>query len=170
MELTQAQQDAIAHINGNLQIIACAGSGKTEVISRRIANILCSQANVFPENIVAFTFTEKAAASLKMRIEKVLGRTVGGMYIGTIHGFCKHLLSKYTEQFAECKILDTVKNHLFVSRYADYCGMKDLELTPCILNNNLFLQCIDKLIDDYDQSESWTQLQREVLDKYIHCL
>lgn len=170
MELTKSQQDAVSHVNGHLQIIACAGSGKTEVISRRIANILCSQSNVLSENIVAFTFTEKAAASLKIRIEKVLGRTVGGMYIGTIHGFCKHLLSKYTEQFAEYKILDTVKNHLFVSRYADHCGMKDLELAPCMLNNNLFLQCIDKLIDDYDQRENWTQVQREILDKYIACL
>ncbi len=170
MELTEAQQEAVAHINGHLQIIACAGSGKTEVISRRIANILCSQYDVLPENIVAFTFTEKASESLKNRIEKVLGHSVEGMYIGTIHGFCKHLLSRYTERFAEYKILDTVKNHLFVSRYADHCGMKDLELAPCMLNNNLFLQCIDKLIDDYDQRESWTQLQREVLDKYINCL
>ena len=170
MELTKAQQDAVAHINGHLQIIACAGSGKTEVISRRITNILCSQPNVLPENIVAFTFTEKAAASLKSRIEKVLGRNVSGMYIGTIHGFCKHLLSRYTEQFAEYKILDTVKNHLFISRYAEHCGMKDLELAPCILNNSLFLQCIDKLIDDYDRRENWTQLHREVLDKYINCL
>lgn len=170
MELTKAQQEAVAHINGHLQIIACAGSGKTEVISRRIANILCSRSDVLPESIVAFTFTEKAAKSLKNRIEKVLGRNVGGMYIGTIHGFCKQLLSRYTEQFAEYKILDTVKNHLFVNRYAEHCGMRDLQLTPCIRNNSLFLQCIDKLIDDYDQRENWTQLHREVLDKYINCL
>lgn len=170
MELTKEQRDAVDHISGHLQIIACAGSGKTEVISRRIANILGSQPNVLPENIVAFTFTEKAAESLKSRIEKVLGKNVDGMYIGTIHGFCKYLLSKYTEQFAKYRVLDSVKNHLFVSRYADHCGMKDLELAPCMLNNNLFLQCIDKLIDDYDRRENWTQLQREVLDKYINCL
>ena len=79
MELTNAQKAAVNHIEGHLQIIACAGSGKTEVISRRIANILQKKTNVRPENIVAFTFTEKAAASLKERIEKALGSQVPGM-------------------------------------------------------------------------------------------
>ena len=122
MELTNAQQESVNCIDGHLQIIACAGSGKTEVISRRIANILQNKHGIKSENIVAFTFTEKAAASLKQRIETALGRQVPGMYIGTIHGFCKHLLSKYTDGFADFKILDTVKSHLFVSRYAEKCG------------------------------------------------
>lgn len=170
MELTNAQQAAINHIDGHLQIIACAGSGKTEVISRRIANILQKKPDVKPENIVAFTFTEKAAASLKDRIEAALGAQISGMYIGTIHGFCKHLLSKYAEGFADFKVLDEVKNHLFITRYADKCGMSALELKPCILNNTLFMQCIDKLIDDYDNRDAWTDTQKDVLDQYIHCL
>ena len=170
MNLTNAQQAAIDFIDGHLQIIACAGSGKTEVISRRIANILQSKQTVKPENIVAFTFTEKAAASLESRIEKALGAQVPGMYIGTIHGFCKHLLNKYAEGFSEFKILDTVKNHLFISRYADKCGMTAVDLKPCLLNNGLYLQCIDKLIDDYDNRDNWTELQRDVLEQYIRCL
>ena len=170
MKLTIAQQTAVDHIDGHLQIVACAGSGKTEVISRRIANILQKKPGIMPENIVAFTFTEKAAVSLKKRIETALGDQVPGMYIGTIHGFCKHLLSQYAERFADFKILDTVKSHLFVSRYADKCGMSALELKPCLLNNGLFLQCIDKLIDDYDNRECWTDLQRMVLEQYITCL
>ena len=170
MELTSAQKDAVNYIDGHLQIIACAGSGKTEVISRRIANILQNKPGVKPENIVAFTFTEKAAASLKQRIETALSRQVPGMYIGTIHGFCKHILSKYTDSFADFKILDTVKSHLFVSRYADKCGMSALELKPCLLNNGLYLQCIDKLIDDYDNRDVWTDSQRNVLEQYISCL
>ena len=165
MELTSAQKDAVNYIDGHLQIIACAGSGKTEVISRRIANILQNKPGVKPENIVAFTFTEKAAASLKQRIETALSRQVPGMYIGTIHGFCKHILSKYTDSFADFKILDTVKSHLFVSRYADKCGMSALELKPCLLNNGLYLQCIDKLIDDYDNRDVWTDSQRNVLEQ-----
>lgn len=170
MILTDAQKAAIEHIDGHLQIIACAGSGKTEVISRRIANIFQKKPDVKPENIVAFTFTEKAAESLKNRIEKALGHPVLGMYIGTIHGYCKHLLNKYTETFADFKVLDTVKNHLFISRYADKCGMTALELKPCIFNNGLYLQCIDKLIDDYDRRDLWTTNQRDVLEQYIRCL
>ena len=172
--LTPEQQEAIAEIDHNLQIIACAGSGKTEVITHRIVNILQSKPNIKPENIVAFTFTVKAAESMKSRIEKVLGADSGysidQMYIGTIHSFCYHLLNKYTEKFKEYRILDTVKSHLFVARYCAECGMSDLDLDPYPFNVNLFLQCIDKMIDDYDNAASWTQEQRDVLNKYIECL
>ena len=174
IKLTPEQQEAIAEINRNLQIIACAGSGKTEVITRRIANILQNKPGISPENIVAFTFTEKAAASMKSRIAKTLGEqsslNINRMYIGTIHGFCYHLLNKYTEQFREYKILDTVKNHLFVARYYGECGMSNLKLDPYPRNVNLFLQCIDKMIDDYDNADAWTQEQWNVLNKYIDCL
>lgn len=174
VKLTSEQQEAISEIDRNLQIVACAGSGKTEVITRRIANILQSKPDVKPENIVAFTFTEKAAASMKVRIAKALGddsgRSISRMYIGTIHGFCYHLLNQYTEQFREYKILDTVKSHLFVTRYCNECGMSDLKMEPYPRNVNLFLQCIDKMIDDYDHADAWTQEQRDVLNKYIDCL
>ena len=174
VSLTAEQQEAISEIDRNLQIIACAGSGKTEVITRRIANILKSKPEVKPHNIVAFTFTEKAASSMKERIAKALGdefsQEVAQMYVGTIHSFCYHLLNKYTEQFREYKILDTVKSHLFVARYCNECGMSDLKLEPYPRNINLFLQCIDKMIDDFDNSDAWTDEQRAVLDKYIKCL
>ncbi|MBQ7015168.1 MAG: ATP-dependent helicase [Clostridia bacterium] len=172
--LTIEQQEAVSEIDHNLQIIACAGSGKTEVISRRIANILQNKQDVLPENIVAFTFTEKAAASLKNRIEKALGENnvcnIEKMYIGTIHGFCNNILKNYSECFKNHKILDTVKNHHFVTRYSDKCGMSDLNLEPYPRNINLFLQCIDKMIDDYDNADFWTQAQRNVLEKYRSCL
>lgn len=174
VRLTPEQQEAIDEIDHNLQIIACAGSGKTEVITHRIVNILQSKPNIKPENIVAFTFTVKAAESMKSRIEKALGADSGysidQMYIGTIHSFCYHLLNKYTEKFKEYRILDTVKSHLFVARYCAECGMSDLDLDPYPFNVNLFLQCIDKMIDDYDNAASWTQEQRDVLNKYIECL
>ena len=63
VKFTEEQLAAINEIDNNLQIIACAGSGKTEVITRRIANILKTKKDILPENIVAFTFTEKSAAS-----------------------------------------------------------------------------------------------------------
>ena len=95
MNLTPEQQEAVSEIDRNLQIIACAGFGKTEVITRRIANILRRKPDIKPENIVAFTFTEKAAESMKKRIAKALGSdstyNIEKMYIGTIHGFCYYL-------------------------------------------------------------------------------
>ncbi|MCI9449688.1 MAG: ATP-dependent helicase [Clostridiales bacterium] len=173
--LSSAQIEAIDEIQRNLQIIACAGSGKTEVITRRIANILSSVPNVSAENIVAFTFTEKAAESMRNRILKVtteLGIEVSeNMYIGTIHSFCYKLLNNFTEEFKNTKVLDTVQNHLFVQRYYNACGMNDLgiNLYPT-MNIKLFLNCIDKMIDDYENRECWESLHRTILNKYTKFL
>lgn len=167
VRLTAEQTEAINEIEHNLQIIACAGSGKTEVITRRIAHILNSRPEIQPEHIVAFTFTEKAAASMKSRIVHAMdGRDIYEMYIGTIHSFCYNLLSRYTEDFAQKKILDTVKSHLFVARYHAECGMDDLGLTVYPRNVNLFLSCIEKMIDDYDHQEHWEEKNRIVFEKY----
>jgi superfamily I DNA/RNA helicase len=93
MGLTANQQQAILHQDGNLQLIACAGSGKTEVVARRIAELL-KTGETKPANIVAFTFTDKAAAELKertiTRCREALGdvRGLAEMYVGTIHAGC----------------------------------------------------------------------------------
>src|SRR4051794_40701543 len=71
MQLTGDQTEAINHANGNLQLIACAGSGKTEVVAQHITKLLTPASEggmgLNPGNVVAFTFTEKAAAELKQR-------------------------------------------------------------------------------------------------------
>ena len=172
--LTPAQETAIAEINSNLQIIACAGSGKTEVIARRIANILESKENILPESIVAFTFTEKAAENMKVRIAKALGKhqteITEKMYIGTIHGFCYALLKNFAEVFRDFRILDTVKSHHFITRYYKDCGMSDLGLELHPRNVILFLQCVDKMIDAFNESELWAENQNAAFEKYRKCL
>lgn len=91
----------VSHRTGHLQVIACAGSGKTEAISRRVAALVGE--GVDPETIVAFTFTDRAATELKARIvnrvSEQLGETVKGrlspMFVGTIHGYCLRLIQDY---------------------------------------------------------------------------
>src|SRR5690242_19115783 len=109
MALTNEQLAAIAHVSGNLQLIACAGSGKTEVVARQIANLLVPKSEkgggLVPANIVAFTFTEKAAAELKKRVtDRCRERTpdlvgLAEMYIGTIHGYCLEILKSEVPEF-----------------------------------------------------------------------
>ena len=133
MDFTPKQKEAIKVIGQNLQIVACAGSGKTRVVATRVVHIV-NTAKVKPENIVAFTFTEKAAAELKDRITKLYKETFGhvkglaGMYVGTIHGFCLDLLQRYLSQYLKHDVLDEVRQRLLVDRNYVKAGMKSLGL------------------------------------------
>jgi DNA helicase-2/ATP-dependent DNA helicase PcrA len=107
-------------LDGNLQIIACAGSGKTEFVSERIA-FQISEGIAKPEEIVAFTFTEKAAEELKFRvrskIKEIIGHQpdIGDMYIGTIHAFAFKILQDFIPRYRAFDMLDDVGRMAFLS-------------------------------------------------------
>lgn len=83
-ELNERQREAVTHIDGPLMIVAGAGSGKTKVLTTRIAHLMRNGVDAF--NILALTFTNKAAAEMKERIEKILGNNEAkNLYIGTFH-------------------------------------------------------------------------------------
>ena len=176
MNLTENQLRAVNEIDHNLQIIACAGSGKTEVISRRIAKILNDKTDIAPENVVCFTFTNKAADSMKHRIETAVKAgdesepDIGGMYIGTIHSFCMYLLQNYTDRFRDIRILDNVKTFHFISRYNKAIGMDEWGLSANTFSVRLFSDCISKLADDYLNRDTWEDKDRKVFDSYRRCL
>ena len=114
MTLTESQKRAIEHDGRNLQLIACAGSGKTEVMARRIAWWV-SVDGVSKDQIVAFTFTDRAAEEMKFRIRDWIQRVtpegeevaLGGMYVGTMHGYCLAKLREYwPDDYHNYDILD----------------------------------------------------------------
>ncbi|MGD0949313.1 MAG: UvrD-helicase domain-containing protein [Candidatus Binatia bacterium] len=113
MHLTPTQDKAITHGGGNLQLIACAGSGKTEVVARRVVHLLTpGKGGLAPRNIIAFTFTDKAAAELKERIitrcRQTLGDVIGlaEMFVGTIHAFCLDLLKTEVPKYLKFEVLN----------------------------------------------------------------
>src|ERR1700704_3538169 len=105
LDLSAAQQFVVDHRGTDLQVIACAGSGKTETISRRVAALIAEGAE--PASIVAFTFTERAASELKDRItRRVADRMgeafrdrLGPMFVGTIHAYCFRLLQDHVPHY-----------------------------------------------------------------------
>lgn len=128
---TKEQEKAFNTIDDDLQIIACAGSGKTEVISKRIINILKSGKGK-PENIIAFTYTEKAAGELKNRIYELVKselpelKGMAEMYVGTIHGWCFKILQEHDYEYQKFSVLDEIRLKLFVDKNYKIIGMKDI--------------------------------------------
>jgi DNA helicase II / ATP-dependent DNA helicase PcrA len=140
MKFTKSQQQAIEFSGVNLQLIACAGSGKTEVVARRIANLLGADGGgLSPRNIIAFTFTDKAAAELKERIIRRVRETLGDipglpeMFVGTIHAFALELLKSEVPKYLKFEVLNEVQQSLFVDRHSKQSGLTnctDLQGTP----------------------------------------
>ncbi|SHM30334.1 DNA helicase-2 / ATP-dependent DNA helicase PcrA [Chitinophaga jiangningensis] len=90
-ELNERQREAVLHINGPLMIVAGAGSGKTKVLTTRIAHLMRNGVDAF--NILSLTFTNKAAREMKERVEKILGGSEArNLYIGTFHSVFARLL------------------------------------------------------------------------------
>ena len=89
--LNASQRDAVGASSGNLLILAGAGSGKTRVLVHRIAWYIAT-GEASPQSILAVTFTNKAAAEMRSRIENLLGQSTRGMWVGTFHGLCHRLL------------------------------------------------------------------------------
>ena len=124
--------DAVSHRGGHMQIIACAGSGKTEVVAQRIASLIGE--GVPPNEIVAFTFTEMAAAELKERISKrvmqrygqAVADGIGSMYVGTIHAFALALLQRYVPKYETYDALDANQQAAFLHREANRIGLRGL--------------------------------------------
>ncbi|MGF9648715.1 ATP-dependent DNA helicase [Pseudarthrobacter oxydans] len=128
--LTGEAAEAVAHRGGHIQIIAAAGSGKTEVVSQRVVSLLAGGAD--PGSIVAFTFTEKAATELKERIrERALAKIgqsptnqLGKLFVGTIHAYCFRLLQSYVPKYETYTPLDANQLVNLLYRESNRLGLK----------------------------------------------
>lgn len=185
---TTDQIAAIQEIDQNLQIIACAGSGKTQVISARIVEVLerRASAGIRPENIVAFTFTDKAAAELKDRIAMLVRAGLGDipgmaeMYVGTIHGYCLHLLQAHLFEYLKYSVLTEIQARLLVGRSSRKSGLAEVEIISGPSSGQklkrspqdvgVFLEALNILREDSPDFKLVPQALRDALDKYTDLL
>lgn len=128
-DLTWSQQEAVTHFEGPLLILAGAGSGKTRVITRRVAWLL--QQGVRPSNVLAITFTNKAAGEMKQRVEALVpGNRV---WISTFHSLGARLLRQYGERIGldrNFTIYDTDDRNKVVKQALDAAGLDNVKFTP----------------------------------------
>jgi DNA helicase-2/ATP-dependent DNA helicase PcrA len=137
--LNPAQREAVLHPGGPLLILAGAGSGKTRVITFRIAELL--RRGVWPDRILAVTFTNKAAAEMRDRIEKLTSGRARGMWVGTFHATCARLLRMYADRVGlgrDFVIFDDSDQRTLVSRV-----LKDLAIADRFATPRAMLSAID---------------------------
>ena len=112
-KLNTAQMEAVTASLGKLLVLAGAGSGKTRVLVHRIAWLLQAR-QASPHTILAVTFTNKAAGEMRSRIEALLDRSIGSMWVGTFHGLAHRLLRMHWREAnlpAHFQILDSDDQH-----------------------------------------------------------
>src|ERR1700752_4626065 len=94
--LNQEQREAVETLEGPLLVLAGAGTGKTRVLTTRFAHILLT-GRAFPGQVLAVTFTNKAAREMRERVGALLGRPVEGLWLGTFHSLCARMLRRHAE-------------------------------------------------------------------------
>ena len=171
---------AVEHRGSHLQIIAAAGSGKTEVVSQRVASLIAE--SVPANSIVAFTFTERAAEELKNRITKRVVEQLGneavdrlsGMYVGTIHGYCFQFLQQVVPKYETYDVVDEGQHVALLCREATRLKIKELSPKGALFHAiglfNRSVQVIEnELLDISAMPDPFGRVlhdYREMLDKY----
>jgi len=125
--LNTEQAQAVTHFGGPLLVVAGAGSGKTRVLTNRIAYLI-SEHNVSPYQILAITFTNKAAAEMVSRVEKIVGPVANKMWVSTFHSACSRML-RYDGDVVGVKNGFTIYDTNDAARLVDY-ARRDIGADP----------------------------------------
>lgn len=125
--LNPSQREAVAAIEGPVLVVAGAGSGKTRVLTHRVAHLI-GDIEVSPYQILAITFTNKAANEMKERVARLVGGVVRGMWVSTFHSACVRILRREASAFGY-KSQFTIYDDLDSRRLVEFC-LRELDLDP----------------------------------------
>jgi DNA helicase-2/ATP-dependent DNA helicase PcrA len=140
--LNPRQREAVLYRGKSLLIVAGAGSGKTSVLTRRIASLLAS-GEASPLQILAITFTNKAANEMRERVQHLVGRATDGMWISTFHSACVRILRRQAEVMglkAGFTIYDSADSRALIKRIVKELDADTLNLTPGIVAGKISKQ------------------------------
>jgi DNA helicase-2/ATP-dependent DNA helicase PcrA len=162
-ELTEQQYEAATDTADEVLTLACAGSGKSKTLAYRIARLIGEGEE--PNSIVAFTFTEKAADSIKQRVAEALieigadPNLIGAMYVGTIHSYCQMVLGEMDARYRQFDVLDDNRLKLYlISRYLGLGIAAVRDAHPPVGGGNRagYFRTVDKV------ATAWTTLNDEL--------
>ncbi len=125
-QLNEKQKKAVDAVEGPVMVIAGPGTGKTQILTLRIANILL-KTQINPENILALTFTENAASEMKQRLSELIGPDAFKVQINTFHGFCNELIQKHFDIF----------HHL--ASYLPISALEEIQIIQEIIDTGSFV-------------------------------
>src|SRR5918995_228617 len=168
--LNPPQRDAVTHGTGPLLVLAGAGSGKTRVLTHRIAHLVATGA-AKPSEILAITFTNKAAQEMRDRVEGLVGRATRAMWVMTFHSACARMLRAeaprlgYTRQFT---IYDAADQRRLIKKVLDDLDIDPKRYTPRAMQSQIS-DAKNKLrsADDYRQMVG-SFFEQTVADVYEH--
>ncbi len=161
--LNKEQKDAVTYLNGPLLVLAGAGSGKTKVLTSRIAYLI--EKGINPRNILAITFTNKAAAEMKERVTKLVGGEAGNMQISTFHSFGLKLI-RYNNEYLgldnNFAIFDTEDSLTAIKRVLKRLNIDTEKYSPKTFRNK-----ISSLKNDLIDADSYNHYAMSDFDKLV---
>ncbi len=166
--LNPEQRDAVLHIDGPLLILAGAGSGKTRVIAQRIAYLL-SEGYAQHDEILAVTFTNKAAEEMRTRVETLVGASLAGSWISTFHALCARLLRREATAIGlprDFVIYDSSDQVALVKQV-----LKELQIDDSVMQPRMVLSKISHAKNtmagpDFFKSQGWSQRGEQLAKVY----
>ena len=153
--LNKEQKEAVLHNEGPLLILAGAGSGKTRVLTHRIAHLIKEQ-GVYPSSILAITFTNKAAREMRERIDSLIGDLSNDMWVGTFHSICIRILRRDIERLGYDRsfvIYDTTDQQVVIKECLKELNLNDKNFPP-----KSVLETIGKQKDELIDAEHFEKL------------
>lgn len=168
--LNQQQKEAVFTVEGPLLILAGAGSGKTSVLTHRVAYLI-DEAGVNPYNILAITFTNKAAGEMRERVDKLVGFGAEQIHVSTFHSMCVRILRRFSDRIdydSNFSIYDTDDQKHLIKEV-----MKKCEIDPKQIKErevmNAISHCKDELVtpDEFYRSVVGDFRKRKIADCYV---
>ncbi len=163
-ELNPHQYKAVTSTGGPLLVLAGAGSGKTRVITYRIAYLIAVE-NLAPWNILAMTFTNKAAGEMRERVDHLLGTSLRGLWLGTFHSICARILryeGKHIGISPRFTIYDTSDQSGLIKRIMTALGINQKEINP-----SLVLSSISNAKNRFERPEQFEETANDKKEKRI---